>query len=83
DESPSTPQTEAASVEISDLDIEPTATADDLEATVDVAPSGLDMVPDWPAPYVRMLGPVDALNVPEKLPGRGVEMMAYLLLHGG
>ncbi len=85
DESTSAPQTETgdAGVEISDLDIEPKATADEQEIPVDVALAILDRAPDWPAPNVRMLGPVDALNVPEKLPGRGVEMMTYLLLHGG
>lgn len=41
--------------------------------------------PEWPAPYVRVLGTIDVLNVadPDGLPGRGVEMMAYLLLHNG
>lgn len=34
-------------------------------------------------PYVRLLGPVDALNIagPAPLPGRGVEFLAYLLTH--
>jgi len=42
-------------------------------------------VPEWPAPYIRLLGPVDVLNVAdaETLPGRGAEMMAYLLLQDG
>lgn len=81
DEGASTPQPAepAASVEISDADIEPTTVA----AETEVAPPLVVSAPDWPAPYVRMLGPVDVLNVPEKLPGRGAEMMAYLLLHGG
>lgn len=81
DEEASTPQPAepAASVEISDADIEPTTVA----AETEVAPPLVVSAPDWPAPYVRMLGPVDVLNVPEKLPGRGAEMMAYLLLHGG
>jgi hypothetical protein len=41
-------------------------------------------VPAWPAPYVRLLGPVDALQLAdnEPMPGRGVELMAYLLLNG-
>jgi len=73
------PAASAASVESSDADIEPAAAA----AETEVAPSLVVSAPDWPAPYVRMLGPVDVLNVPEKLPGRGAEMMAYLLLHGG
>lgn len=73
------PDASAAPVEISDADIEPAAVA----AETEVAPSLVVSAPDWPAPYVRMLGPVDVLNVPEKLPGRGAEMMAYLLLHGG
>jgi hypothetical protein len=40
--------------------------------------------PAWPAPYVRLLGPVDALQLAdnEPMPGRGVELMAYLLLNG-
>lgn len=80
DEVSSAPRTDA---EGSDLDTDPAVPADGPGVPVDVAPSVLDRVPDWPAPYVRMLGPVDALNVPEKLPGRGVEMMAYLLLQGG
>lgn len=36
-----------------------------------------------PGPYVRLLGPVDALNIagPAPLPGRGVEFLAFLLTH--
>ncbi len=41
-----------------------------------------DPVPDWPVPYVRVLGPVDVLNVDGKLPGRGVEFLTFLLLQG-
>lgn len=58
-------------------------TADEAEIPAEAVPAAVVSAPDWPAPYVRVLGPVDALNVPEKLPGRGIEMMAYLLLHGG
>ncbi|ROS71886.1 LysM domain-containing protein [Curtobacterium sp. PhB130] len=38
--------------------------------------------PDWPAPYVRMLGPVDVLHLadPDRLPGRGAELLTYLSL---
>ena len=38
---------------------------------------------DESAPYVRLLGPVDALNISasELLPGRGVEFLSYLLTH--
>ncbi len=38
-----------------------------------------------PVPYLRLLGPVDAegLNPAEPMPGRGVELMAYLLLRHG
>lgn len=39
-------------------------------------------VPDWPVPYVRVLGPVDVLNVDGKLPGRGAEFLSFLLLQG-
>jgi hypothetical protein len=37
------------------------------------------------APYLRLLGPVEAegLSRAELMPGRGVELMAYLLLRGG
>lgn len=40
-------------------------------------------VPDWPAPYLRMLGPIEALNAADELPGRGVELLAYLTLQHG
>jgi hypothetical protein len=38
--------------------------------------------PDWPAPYVRILGPVDVLHLgePDRLPGRGFELLAFLNL---
>lgn len=52
--------------------------ADETPAEVDV-PSV--EVPDWPAPYIRLLGPVDALNVDmDAIPGRGIEFLAFLLL---
>lgn len=40
--------------------------------------------PDWPAPYVRILGPVDVLHLgePDRLPGRGFELLAFLNLSG-
>lgn len=68
------------------------ATAVDSTSSVSVEPAteGLDpaatvQAPEWPAPYVRLLGTIDVLNVADadSLPGRGVEMMAYLLLHNG
>lgn len=45
----------------------------------------IEVAPDWPAPYVRLLGTVDALHVAdnESMPGRGVELMAYLMLQDG
>lgn len=59
--------------------------ADAVQAHVEVAESSAEeitvTVPDWPAPYIRLLGPVDALNVDqEALPGRGIEFLAFLLL---
>lgn len=41
-----------------------------------------EQVPDWPAPYIRLLGPVDALHIAdmEAMPGRGIEFLAFLLL---
>jgi len=53
------------------------------EEPVADASSETSDAPDWPAPYVRLLGPVDALHVAdmEGMPGRGVELMAYLLLN--
>lgn len=63
------------------------AQADDVPAPTDefaeVLPPVTTRAPEWPAPYVRLLGTIDVLNVPTPLPGRGVEMMAYLLLHNG
>ncbi|GAA4492322.1 hypothetical protein [Microbacterium panaciterrae] len=43
------------------------------------------VVPDWPAPMIRLLGPVDAEGIadPEALPGRGLELLAFLLLQNG
>lgn len=37
------------------------------------------------APYLRILGPIDALNLPESadLPTRGIELLAYLHTHDG
>jgi LysM repeat protein len=65
--------------------------ADDVAAApIDVphaspdVPSPAETVtaPDWPAPYVRMLGPVDVLHLadPDRLPGRGAELLTYLSL---
>lgn len=45
--------------------------------------SATELLGEKDAPYVRLLGPVDALNVTasDLLPGRGVEFLAYLLIH--
>lgn len=70
------------------------APADAEPAPVDEVPTSTDeysevlptvtvRAPEWPAPYVRLLGTIDVLHVATPLPGRGVEMMAYLLLHNG
>ena len=40
-------------------------------------------VPDWPAPYIRLMGPIAAFNLPEKIPGRAVEMLSFLALQDG
>ena len=53
-----------------------------LAPVAEVTP--LATVPSWPAPYLRLLGPIEALNVPEKdaLPGRAIELLAFLHLQG-
>ncbi|WP_308465215.1 LysM peptidoglycan-binding domain-containing protein [Rathayibacter soli] len=40
--------------------------------------------PDWSAPYLRLLGPVDMLYLEDEtaMPGRGIELIAYLNLNG-
>ena len=74
DEAPAAPAAEAQVEEL------PTAAATTTTAEVE----GVDESPSWPAPYVRLLGPVDALHLADEdaMPGRGVELMAYLLLNG-
>ncbi|WP_025104770.1 LysM peptidoglycan-binding domain-containing protein [Microbacterium paraoxydans] len=59
----------------------PAAEAQELD---EVAPTP-SSVPDWPAPYIRLLGPVDALNIADAdaMPGRGIEFLAFLLLQNG
>lgn len=56
----------------------------DVPADVESVPVAADEVtaPDWPAPYVRMLGAVDVLHLaaPDRLPGRGAELLSYLNL---
>lgn len=52
------------------------------EAIDEPAPTDVS-VPDWPAPYLRMLGPIEALNAADTLPGRGIELLAYLTLQPG
>lgn len=46
------------------------------------APTSDATAPDWPAPYVRMLGSVDVLHLADsdRLPGRGAELLTYLSL---
>ena len=74
-------------------DEEPAETAPAAEASATDAPESAkpaeaqitSNVPDWPAPVVRLLGPIDALNIADgnAMPGRGLELMAYLLLQTG
>lgn len=66
---------------------EPAAATHEADDVLDVAanvPSAPETVtaPDWPAPYVRMLGNVDVLHLadPDRLPGRGAELLTYLNL---
>jgi DNA-binding SARP family transcriptional activator len=41
-------------------------------------------VPSWPAPYIRLLGPIDAINVDlTGAPARTIELLAYLNLIDG
>lgn len=46
------------------------------------APASDAAAPDWPAPYIRMLGSVDVLHLADsdRLPGRGAELLTYLSL---
>lgn len=62
-------------------DASPAAVAGPSEApSADADVASVD-IPDWPAPYIRLMGPVDALNVDlDALPGRGIEFLAFLLL---
>lgn len=41
--------------------------------------------PDWPAPFLRVMGPPDAFGIadPDAMPGRGVEFLMLLLLQTG
>lgn len=69
----------AASSEISEVALAVVEEQTETTATDIDAPSV--EVPDWPAPYIRLLGPVDALNVDmDAIPGRGIEFLAFLLL---
>ncbi|WP_160173265.1 AfsR/SARP family transcriptional regulator [Microbacterium sp. CH12i] len=67
-----------------DEEIAETVAVADVEETGEhlVEEAAAAKVPDWPAPYIRILGPVDALNVADQdaLPGRGIEFLAFLLL---
>ena len=59
---------------------QPADTTTDAAAVSPLEDESAGVVPDWPAPYVRVLGPVDVLNVDGKLPGRGAEFLSFLLL---
>ncbi len=59
---------------------QPADTTTDAVAAPPLEDASAGVVPDWPAPYVRVLGPVDVLNVDGKLPGRGAEFLSFLLL---
>lgn len=68
---------------------EPVAVVEDIPAAV-AEESAMEeepavVVPDWPAPMIRVLGPVVAEGIadPEALPGRGLELLAFLLLQDG
>lgn len=52
---------------------------------VDAADEDVTMtVPDWPAPFIRLLGPVDAINLDtDAVPARTIEFFAYLRLATG
>jgi LysM repeat protein len=87
-------QPATASEDVDTAPAEPAVVAEPAEdvaaAPIDVShaapdvPSAAETVtaPDWPAPYVRMLGPVDVLHLadPDRLPGRGAELLTYLSL---
>ncbi|CAQ03312.1 LysM peptidoglycan-binding domain-containing protein [Clavibacter sepedonicus] len=70
-----------AVAEAPDEELPAAAAAADTTAAEDEV---VEESPSWPAPYVRLLGPVDALHLADEdaMPGRGVELMAYLLLNG-
>ncbi|GAB6855954.1 LysM peptidoglycan-binding domain-containing protein [Microbacterium xylanilyticum] len=74
------PAVDAAPAVTAATDVEPAAAA---AAEVDADPAVV--VPDWPAPMIRLLGPVDAEGIAdaEALPGRGLELLAFLLLQNG
>lgn len=65
-----------------DADAPADAAVQPLTAVTDDAPATHVDVPDWPAPYIRLLGPVDALNITDldAMPGHGIEFLAFLLL---
>ncbi|WP_435740170.1 LysM peptidoglycan-binding domain-containing protein [Clavibacter nebraskensis] len=80
---------DVAEVAVPEVDEAPVLTeVDDTVPAKDVPVAAaavvVDESPSWPAPYVRLLGPVDALHLADEdaMPGRGVELMAYLLLNG-
>ena len=82
--------TEEASDAASDPVDADSAPAEVASTSVDVPSAAVDVpsepetvtAPDWPAPYVRMLGTVDVLHLadPDRLPGRGAELLTYLSL---
>lgn len=57
---------------------------DELDSSVP-AEAGGSNGDSVPAPYLRLLGPIDALNIPESvdMPARGIELLAYLHTRDG
>ncbi len=77
---PADPVSSTTPVDETPVDDEPVDVDDSV--TVPSPPADVS-IPDWPAPYLRMLGPIEALNAADTLPGRGVELLAYLTLQSG
>lgn len=60
------------------LAAESTASAPEESDDVEV-----EEVPDWVPPRLLILGPIGAEGLPEKIPGRAVELMTFLALQDG
>lgn len=84
------PVVDAETDEPAAVDIAPTsethsAAVEVLERPTESAADAVEPeVPGWPAPYLRLMGPIEALNLPDKdaMPGRAVELLALLHLQG-